>query len=206
MEIKARFNEGWVMLLRDFDFAELTCRLNKLSFVYVYGHSTLYTRVLNKKGLDKINAPLTPMQKNLMALHDKFGSYWGDDETDDFIRIDEATETEQIYRGEKAYTVIEGEKCFFYPEEYSIVNPREIFKTETHLGAYRLQVEDPHWNSSKEIRDQIHYLNSRGIKKELAEKVVGFTAKHNVWYKPGEELIKEFEGIEPLQQINYNRH
>lgn len=202
MEAKNRFREGWIMLLRPFDFAELSKPLQKMTILYAYSEQPIISYTLNEKGLKEMKdlnyySSGSSVTKGHHAIYSKrFGE---DDETYE-LRL--ANAADKIYRdyakvenykGQIVQCYVEKQLCRFYPDEYNVIS-RETFE---HLLScdeqeYKIEIEDQKFFDLKSIKERLFYIQSRGINKDLAKKMSSKEAKDAVIFRPQEAILEMF--------------
>lgn len=203
MEAKNRFKEGWIMLLRPFDFAELSEPLQKMTILYAYSEQPIINMELNEKGreeLEDLNEAWD--RKGKVGFHGSqmYAIRFGEPEEqydarmgrylDDIFRLYSKQEN---YKGEIVQCYVEKQLCRFYPEEYNVIS-RETFE---HLltcdeQEYKIDVEDKKFFDLKSIKDRLFYIQSRGIGKNIAMKMSSKEAKDAVIFRPQEAILEMF--------------
>ena len=101
--------------------------------------------------------------------------------------------TVETYHGQVVQTYVEGQLCKFFPEEYNVIS-RETFE---HLLScdeqeYQIEVEDPKFFEIGPIKDRLHYIQSRGIDREMAFKMISSEAKDAVIFRPQQAVLEAF--------------
>lgn len=193
-KIEKRFNEGWAMLRRSFDFYELAATLPKLSLVYVYSERSVFR--------NRIRASYFKSQE----FNENFWSSvpnWMQVQMDNDIHVPKEA-TYETYEGEIVKTVVEGVTVKLYPEEYTPVDMLQYTTTPNFHPHYALHKNDRFYLKRNDIKNKIHYLTSRGMSRELAIFYVSSLAKHAVWFKPCQALQEEFKDWEPCKVKSLN--
>lgn len=194
-QINKRFSEGWVMLRRDFDFAELDYTIPKLSLVYVYSERPVFKMRIKDEYWKRLNQE----EERILRLPGFLNTGLEDRLEEEFgPKSDEQYET---YEGEIVQTLFDGNLTKFYPEEYSQTQIRKYQQRPDFHHCFNLRTNDKLYLKQQAIVDQLHYLQSRGMCREDAELYVSAAAKHSVWYEPTKQIQAFFEGFEPLKQI-----
>lgn len=201
---KLKFKEGWVMLKRPFDFAELSKPLQKMTILYAYSEKPIVNMVLNEKGLQELKDLNKAWNKkgNLgtLSIKNPYSLRFGESEKDyeDRMRrylddIYRKYSTKEVYKGEIVQCYVEKQLCRFYPEEYTNIS-RETFEYLLSCPdeEYSLEIQNQNVFKIKEIRDKIHYIQSRGISKNMATKMVSENVKDAVIFRPGEAILEMF--------------
>lgn len=185
LKAKDRFREGWIMLTRPFNFAELKNPLQKLTILYVYSEQPIKQKVLSDKALNEID-----------NIKNQSTMFIGFDSAEDYINkqinfvYKRNDSYEELYKGEIVQTLIEENLCRFYPDEYTILSKEKLCNIMQEEG-YHTLISDSLKNI-KEFKDRTHYLKSRGINVKIAEKWASLSYKDLVIYKPYYELLDMF--------------
>jgi hypothetical protein len=189
--IQPRFNQGWVMLRRGFDFANFPEFIPKLSLVYVYSEKSIHHREVSQEYFDKKD----PYSKLFANVPD-----WMQVAMNTDVHVPPEY-TKEVYDGEQVQTYFKEHLTRFYPEEYQSIDMLKYATMPDFHRYYELQKNDEMYIHRKDLQDQIHYLTSRGMSRETAEFYVSVNAKHAVWYRPSIPLQVEFHGWEPCKYL-----
>lgn len=203
MNAKNKFREGWIMLLRPFEFAELKKPLQKMTILYAYSEKPIINMVLNEKGREELKWLNHYWDKKGGGLSDFHKMYqrrlFEDDDTYDermgryLDKIFRDYCIEEDYKGEIVQCYVEGQMCRFYPEEYNIIS-RETFE---HLltcdeREYQIEIENKSHFDIKTVKERIFYIQSRGVSKEKAMKMSSKEAKDSVIFRPQQAILEMF--------------
>lgn len=204
MNAKNKFREGWVMLLRPFDFAELSKPLQKMTILYAYSEQPIVNMVLNEKGVQELEDLNEAWDKKgkigIFGGSKIYGIRFGESEEDYDDRMGRYLDdiyrkysTKEDYKGEIVQCYVEKQLCRFYPDEYNVIS-RETFE---HLlscdeNEYKIEIEDSKYFDLKSIKEKIFYIQSRGIPKDIATKMNSVEAKDAVIFRPQEAILEMF--------------
>jgi hypothetical protein len=184
---KDKFREGFIMIMRPFQFEELRNPIQKFTIVWAYAEQPKIVKELTQTAKDEID----------LIENSSYGPrFFTSKEKSDYID----SQMEKVYanpkswnenyKGEVVQTYIDGQLVRLYPDEYNIVSKeklQEIMEEEGYhavcsRGLFEL----------KDFRDQSHYLRSRGVPKHIANKWASMSFKELVYYKPYYELLTMF--------------
>lgn len=204
MIAKEMFREGWIMLLRPFQFGELSKPLQKMTILYAYSEKPIIERTLNEEGKKKLEELKEHWNQDgkssMMDYHKTYSKRFGETGAEYDYRMNEIYNyifktyaTVEEYHGQIVQTYVEGVLCRFFPEEYNVIS-RETFE---HLlscdeSEYLIEVEDPKFFEIGPIKDRLFYIQSRGIDKELALKMASGEAKDAVIFRPQQAVLEAF--------------
>lgn len=190
--LNIRFHEGWIMLRRGFDFAELNYHIPKLSLVYVYSDRPIFKKHVKEEYYEELEREAQKFE----SLPDwlQVTTDIGDEIIPDDMQYEE-------YEGEVVQTLFSGHLTRFFPGEYQVTTIQKYQELDDFHLAYNLRKNDEMYLKQKEIADRVHYLMSRGMSRKTAELYVSASAKHAVWFSPSEEVQEIFEGFEPCKFI-----
>lgn len=182
---KDKFREGFIMLLRPFDFAELKNPLQKLTILWAYSEQPVLRDVLKPQAREKIDEICE--RPNMSFLRKEDREEWINDQIKKIC--DNPSSHEKLYEGEIVQTYVDGQLCRFYPDEYKILTKERLAEIMEEEG-YHVILGDV--KSLKDFNDKSHYLQSRGVSKNIADKWASLSFHSLVMYKPYFELLKIF--------------
>lgn len=204
MDAKSRFKEGWIILLRPFDFAELSKPLQKMTILYAYSEKPIINMILTEKGKELLNewceysdkegkssvTNMHPFYSRMFRETDKEYKERMDKHYDDIYRLHA---TQEEYKGELVQCYVEKTLCKFFPEEYNVIS-RETFE---HIltcdeQEYKIEIEDPKFFDTKNIKDKLFYIQSRGINSSMSMKMNAKEAKDAVIFRPQPAILEMF--------------
>lgn len=210
---KDKFREGFVMVMRPFQFTELRNPIQKFTIIWAYAEQPKIVRELTETAKEEVD---------LIENQSHGPRFFTSKDKEEYIQ----REIERVYanpkswnenyKGEIVQTYIDGQLIRLYPDEYNIVSKeklQEIMEEEGYhavcsRGLYEL----------KDFRDKAHYLKSRGVPKHIANKWASMSFKELVYYKPYYELLtmfcrdyeiytdtfyEEVEGIKLADQVSH---
>ena len=200
MNAKLKFREGWIMLLRPFDFGNLSKPLQKLTILYAYSEKPIIEIQLNDKGKTELELASSLYNKEFVIT--QASSNWrkrfqesDEDYEERFCRMIDRVYAEQstveFYKGEIVQCYVENQLCRFYPHEYSIIS-QETFDHVLTAEEYSMDIESKTHFLRKDVAETLHYVRSRGIDKTLAERMASAGAKDAVIFRPWQELLEYF--------------
>lgn len=187
IDARTRFKEGFVMVMRPFQFENLRNPIQKFTILWAYSEKPKIRKELTESAKEETdligNASFGP---RFMTTKEK--EEYVEKEVERVFR--NPKNWEETYIGEVVQTYIDGQLVRLYPGEYNIIDKaklQEILEEEGYhavcsRGLYEL----------KEFRDKQHYLRSRGITKGIANKWASASYKELVYYKPYYELLTLF--------------
>jgi hypothetical protein len=187
IDAKNKFREGYIMLLRPFDFAELRNPLQKLTILWAYSEQPITKKILK---------PAAREQADLIENSAPMFMLGGKEAKENWIEIelerlfDQKESWEMLYEGEVVQCTVEGQTCRFYPDEYRIMDKERLFEIMQEEGYHTIIANE--LKEIKEFKDKVHYLQSRGVKKNIAEKWSTLAYGPMVMYKPYYELLDMF--------------
>lgn len=201
MNAKHKFREGWIVLKRPFRFAELGNPLQNLTILYAYSEKPMIELGLTEKGEEELKIANENIGKGIGYIGAE-GQYWrkrfGEDDDDYSVRINEQLsllfrnhKTIENYIGEIVQCYIEGQMCRFFPGEYNIIS-QELFEEVLQGDDYFFKIESPGAFNMKEIRDKVHYIQSRGIPLDKAKQLSSAGLKDNIYFKPKLGILSIF--------------
>lgn len=204
MDARLTFKEGWIMLLRPFQFAELEQPLQKMTILYAFSEKPLIQMELNKEGkkeLEKLHSYWDKGGKtSLLNHHHQYSIRFGEHESDynermeDYYnRIVSAATNVENYMGEVVQAYVEGEMCRFYPEEYNVISKDTFDHILTcNEEEYKIDIENHSYFDMESVKNKLFYIMQRGIGKETARKMVCAEAKDHVIFRPQEAILDMF--------------
>ncbi len=184
---KDKFREGFIMLQRPFDFAELKSPLQKFTILWAYSEQPVIKKYLTDKAKEEID--LIENSTNPIG-------FWKSEDRDKYIqkKIENILESnvayEPLYEGEIVQAYVEGQLCRFYPDEYTIVSKEKLNEIMLEEGYH--VVCDNSLFEIKDFKDKKHYLQSRGVSERVARKWASLSYGNLVMYKPYYELLEMF--------------
>lgn len=190
-----RFKEGWALLRRPFNFAELDYTIPKLSLVYVYSERPVYKMRIKSEYWKRLNKE----EERLLRLPGFLNTGLEDRLQEEFGPT--PNEQYETYEGEIVQTLFSGNLTKFYPEEYTVTDIKDYQNRPGFHELYKLRKNDPKYLKQSAIVDMVHYLCSRGMSRQHAELYASSAAKHSVWYEPTEQIQQMFSNINPLKKI-----
>lgn len=184
---KVKFTEGFIMILRPFQFAEMKNPIQKMTIVWAYAEQPVLKKYITSKAKKQVE---------LIENSSYVGRFFTQKEKEEFIEQEiekvykDRSSWENVYKGEIVQCQIDGQTVRFYPDEYNIISKdklQEILEEDGYhavcsKGLFEL----------KEFRDKQHYLMSRGVSRNVANKWASVSYKELVYYKPYYELLKIF--------------
>lgn len=193
------FREGWVMLLRPFEFAGLPNPLQKLSILYAFSEKPIISREYDEVGKVEWEDYLENFGRDAgFTTMSKYARLFGESELEYDARVamqlkylDDNHRKIEIYEGNVVQCTIGGNLCRFYPDEYNIIKP-ETFNQVIEGDEYFMVVEHKNAFEIQAIKDKVHYIRQRGIPEELAKKWSSHSLKDAVYFKPRYELLEIF--------------
>ena len=201
MNAKFKFREGWIMLNRPFKFGELKQPLQKMTVLYAFSEKPILEMTLNLEGQKEYKKLLDAYgHNNTLSNSSQYCKYFKESQEEYENRIDAATNlifktygTQEEYKGEIVQSIIEGEICRFYPDEYTVIKP----ETLDHLltcddQEYIAEINDNTIFTTQDMRNKIFYIRSRGIPNQKAVKMVSKEAKDCVIFRPQPALLEMF--------------
>jgi len=188
MKVKQRFREGWIMLLRPFEFAELSKPLQKMTILYAYSEKPLIKMEITKKGQELLNEayenidkPFTPtttpaQRKWRRAFSEKEGNTFYNKRVEyELEALKKEHTTIEFYKGQVVQCDVEGTMCRFYPDEYNMIQ-QDTFDHVLTSDDYTMEIEGETAFGMPEVKEKIHYIRSRGISEKTAKRI----ASHNL--------------------------
>jgi hypothetical protein len=183
MNAKSFFREGYVMLLRPFQFAELDVPLQKLTIAYAYVVEPLYKEYLTEDAKERIE-----FVEERNRFNKVFDSDYLDREIESIIDSPSSYKKEQF--GFKVQISINNIPIYLYPDEYNIISSERLTEILAEDGYHTIC--DAGLYTIKEYKDKYHYLLSRGVNKNIAKKWASIGFRDLVYYKPYYELLDCF--------------
>jgi hypothetical protein len=184
---KDKFREGFIMLQRPFDFADLKNPLQKFTILWAYSERPIIKNVLTKEGREKLE--LIENSSNPI-------SFWNKEEKEKRLEreieyvMNNPKYHEPLYEGEIVQVYVEGKLCRIYPDEYTIISKERLNEIMVEEGYH--VVCDNALYLLKDFTDKKHYLQSRGVSERVAKKWASLSYGSLVMYKPYYELLKMF--------------
>jgi len=182
---KDKFREGFIMLLRPFQFAELKNPIQKLTILWAYSEQPIIRNVLTAKSREKIEEieNSTPFM---------FSQQSKDEWLESHIEkvINDSNNYENLYEGEIVQCIVEGQTTRFYPDEYRILGKDKVFDLMQDDGYHTILTDEV--RKLPDFAEKCHYLRSRGVSKDKAEKWTSLSYQSLVMYKPYYELLQMF--------------
>jgi len=184
---KTKFREGFIMLKRPFQFAELKEPLQKFTILWAYSERPVVKNELTDLAKDEID---------LIKNHTKRLGFWSQEDREEFIenKIEQILNTNksysELYEGEVVQAYVDNVMCRFYPSEYSIVDANKLFEIMQEEGYHTIC--SPALEKLNEFRTNVHYITSRGVDKETAKRWISMGYKSFVMYKPYYQLLELF--------------
>lgn len=191
---KNNFREGWIMLLRPFDFEDMVT-LPKLTLVYAYMEQPIVVNELSEKGVEVIERISNPRAMCSLSSHYKKQITESDFEyherINEIIRIEmEKRENFNIiHKGNILQTSIGGQLCRFYPDEYSVVD-EELLNQAIEGEEFLMVANSTTLFNIKEFKDRVFYMKQRGINEKKAMQFASYGLKDNIYYIPHPETQK----------------
>lgn len=191
-QLTHRFREGWVMLRRGFEFAELDYYIPKMSLVYVYSERPIYKMRIKDEYWERLNT--------IEAREARIPEFL---RTNDMQSEWEPTDDEQYeeYNGEMVQTLFSGNLTKFYPKEYTETDITKYQNREDFHKCFKLRKNDEMYLKQEAMVNKVHYLCSRGMSREHAELYASPASKHSVWYEPTDVIKEYFKHFEPLKDL-----
>lgn len=192
------------MLLRPFEFVELSKPLQNLTILYAFSEKPIIERSLNEKGREALEELKEHWDNggkySVMGYSPDYARRFGENDEEYEARMQEKYDyifktcaTEEQYLGQIVQTYVEGTLCRFYPEDYNVIS-RETFEylLSCDHREYQIEVEDPTFFEMGAIKDRLHYIRSRGIDKEMSLKMTSAEARDAVIFRPQPALLELF--------------
>lgn len=181
LNAKDKFKEGYIMLLRPFDFVELQYPLQKLTILYAYSERPIFRKLLIPSALEEIR-----------LIENSSGMFYNnerkDADIDKIVRDDRSYEN--YYEGDIVQCYVEGHLCRFYPDEYNIIKQNTLDSIFSEEGYHC--IVNPAIREHKAFKDKLYYCMTRGIDKTTSEKYASYGFKDLVYFKPYYELLDAF--------------
>lgn len=184
---KEKFREGYILINRPFQFKEMKNPIQRNTIVWAYSEQPVVEKNLSAKAREEID-----LAYNTSGLG--FHPQWNPKE--DYI----TRELERIYNNPKNYdslyvgdivqSTIDGVLCRFHPDEYSILDQDTMNELLLESGYHTMCTEG--LLKIKEFRDKRHYLMSRGVGEDTAQRWSSLGFRDLVYYKPYFGLLKMF--------------
>ncbi len=186
LNAKDKFREGYIMLLRPFEFHELKNPLQKLTILWAYSEQPILKNVLTEKARDE--AWLIENQSGLPFFSKEHKEEIIESQLETLFAKKESFE--QLYEGDIVQCYVDGIMCRFYPDEYKIMAKERLFEIMQEEGYHTIISEQ--LKQVKEFKDKVHYLKSRGIGEKDATKWSSLSYGPMVMYKPYYQLLDAF--------------
>jgi len=175
------------MIMRPFSFVELRNPIQKFTIVWAYSEQPVIRKELTETAKEEMDLVFNESKP--------IGFFRKEDKEEYINREIEKIEADskswnENYVGDVVQTYIDGQLIRLYPDEYKIISKEkltEIMEEEGYhavcsVGLYGL----------KDFRDKTHYLQSRGVSENIANKWASMGFKELVYYKPYYELLQLF--------------
>jgi hypothetical protein len=195
IDARKKFKEGFIMLNRGFQFAELKYPLQKFTILWAYSEQPVIERSLSKEAIEEI--------ETIQNTSSPFG-FWTSTDRDDFLqkKIDNVLNAEKSYNklhiGDIVQTYVDGALCRFFPNEYSIIDATKLFEIMQEDGYHTIC--SPALEKIPDFLKNVHYIKSRGVDDETARRWVTLGYKDLVIYKPYYQLLELF--CRPMEIIS----
>jgi hypothetical protein len=195
IDSRSKFREGFIMLKRGFDFADLDEPLQKFTILWAYSERPVVKNVLTEYAKEEID--LIQNQSHPLA-------FWDNEQKEEYIsrKIDSILSSSkaysELYEGEIVQAYVNNVMCRFYPDEYTIVDSNKLFEIMQEEGYHTVCA--PALEELAEFKKLTHYIMSRGVDKRTAMRWVSMGYKSFVMYKPYYELLEYF--CRPLEIIS----
>lgn len=189
IDAKNKFREGYILIKAPFKFVKLKEPVQQHTIVWAYSEQPLLRKKLTDKAFLEIDSLIH--EDTFMNSRIPFGKdpeEWRNEQINQVYSSNQSYEN--IYEGDIVQATVNNQTTRFYPEEYSIINSEKISTLLEEEGYHA--VCSPGLYSIKSFIDKVHYLRSRGISKNIAEKWASIGYKDLVYYKPYYELLKQF--------------
>jgi hypothetical protein len=184
---KQKFREGFIMLLRPFDFGDLDQPLQKFTILWAYAERPVTREVITQAGLEKADE-IENTSNPIGFWSGKDRDEWIGKEIEKVFQDPKYRETQ--YEGEIVQATIDGQLCRFYPGEYSIIGPEKLTDLMQEEGYHTIL--NPAIEKLPDFKRKQHYLRSRGVSKAVASKWASVTFRDLVIYKPYYQLLTMF--------------
>lgn len=182
-----KFREGYIILKRPFDFIDLSNPLQKLTICWAISEQPVIKKEISKQALTKIEDIENKFIPFTFLTNNEKGD-WLEEQVE--LVLNDPKNYDNLYEGEIVQTIIENKIVRLYPEEYSILTKEKVIEIMSEEGYHTIC--DKTLYSIKEFMDKRHYLMSRGIDKNTAEKWASIEYKQLVHYKPYYGLLTLF--------------
>lgn len=192
------FREAWIMLKQPFKFVEMEQPLQRFTVLYAYADQPLIKYTLDDKGKELKQEIIDSLDSGFLGGNHKYKKQFRETDeefskriNDELDYIDEHYSKVQIYEGHIVECTVEGVRCRFYPDEYSIIS-QDTFNMVVSGEEFILKTEVPSVFKIQQIKDKIFYMKNRGIPEQIAKKWASFSLKDAVYFKPRIEVLKYF--------------
>lgn len=189
MNTKNNFREGFITTLRPFDFAEFDFIIPKLTILYAYIERPIIEQVLNEKGRELIDELYDKgfFSKHKQGFRESKAEYELRIAEHERLIYNNKSNVKEIFKGNIVQTTIESHTIRLYPEEYNVTSHEALMKI-INGEEYLMKKINNNIFKTKEMIDKTHYLTSRGISLQYAEKLASSGLKDLVYYLPHPEL------------------
>lgn len=204
MQVKQRLREGWIMLLRSFKFAELKKPLHKMTILYAYSEKPIISYEYTKEGkrlldeaYENMYKPFTPtttpaQRKWRRSFNESEGNTFYNKRIEyELESLEKKYKIIEIYEGQIVQCEVEGTMCRFFPDEYNVIQ-QDTFEHVMTTPDYIMEIENKTIFELPEIKEKLLYIRSRGIGKDIAERMASANAKENVIFRPGPGILQMF--------------
>lgn len=180
---KNKFKEGYIMLLRPFDFANLDRPLQQFTILYAYAEQPKFSYKIDPR----VNEEFKDIKYRVrFRLGDDKEEYLSE-RYEELLR---KYPDKKTYEGEVVQSIVDGELCKFFPDEYSIIDKQKFSEVIYDDIAYKLDIQDE--TIYHHVKDQIYYAQTRGISKDMATRIASFNVHDAVILRPTIHLLDEF--------------
>jgi hypothetical protein len=187
-EVASRFREGWIMLFRPFEFAELDYPLQKLTVVYAFSEEPKYEYEGNPKFLELQRSYWENERKYAFEDEDAY-------ERRTEIDLNAALKVHppiKKYIGEIVQVSLRATEVRLFPDEYKILEDQNLTDLLEEDSGYTSHVVFPEMLKQNHVQNLIFYCLQRGISKETSIKMASISLKHAVFLKPRREILEMF--------------
>lgn len=176
IDVKNRFREGFILLLRPFLFKEISIR--KFTICYAFSEKPLYSKEINPNYETKLE----------LLLNQK--TYFNKKSIEDEIEQLDKNKYIEYYEGEIVISEIDNVQVRFFPNEYSIIQNLTDFVID--YDDYNAVLNEK-LLTKIDFLDKVFYLKSRGLSEDSAKRIASFTFKDLVYYLPSLEINRMFK-------------
>lgn len=184
---KDKFREGFIMIMRPFSFVELRNPIQAFTIVWAYSERPVTRKELTETAKEKMD--LVYNESIPIGFFTKKDKEEYINKEIERISNDNKSWNEK-YVGDVVQTYIDGQLIRLYPDEYNIISKEKLAEIMEEEGYHAVCSRGLY--ELKDFRDKTHYLQSRGVSENIANKWASMSFKELVYYKPYYELLEMF--------------